>query len=246
MPPKKAPKPEESSDSDSSSTKLIPAVPLKIAESAPIPLQNIDTLMFPDPKFGCSFLLLGSTRSGKSTLINYIFDKYFRKHISILMSNSLQSDAYKPLKKHCVQSDMYHTEVLKELYQINHETDNHYQFLTIIDDCSHVRHDKQYQRLLTIYRNSRISAIVSAQALTMFDKNCRSNVNFVFLGRLNSDIAIEGVIKEYLISHFPRNIRMCDKVAMYRQLTEDHHWFVIDNINGGIFRTKLTPQQVMV
>ena len=241
MPPKKAADKPPADKPD----KLVPVTP-HIAEAAPIPLQNIDTLQFPDPKFGCSFLLLGSTRSGKSTLINYIYDKYFKKHIGVLMSNSLQSDAYKPLKKHLVCSDLYHTEVVKELYAINHATDNHYQFLTIIDDVSHVRTDKQYQRLLTIYRNSRISAIVSAQALTMFDKNCRSNVNFVLLGRLNSDIAIEGVIKEYLISHFPRNIRMCDKVAMYRQQTEGHHWYVIDNVNGGIFRTKLTPQQVLV
>ena len=238
MPPKKA------------DLKPVPGLrtpePMRVEDAKPIPLQNIDTLLFPDTKFGCSFLLLGSTRSGKSTLINYLYDKYFKKHISLLMSNSLQSDAYKPLKKYCVCSDFYHPEVIKELYQINHETDNHYSFLSIIDDCSHIRHDKQYQRLLTIYRNSRISAIVSAQALTMFDKNCRSNVNFVMLGRLNSDIAIEGVIKEYLISYFPRNIRMVEKVALYRQLTENNYWFVINNIDGIIFRTKLTGDQVMV
>lgn len=222
-------------------------IPRPIVNSTPatIPLQNIDTLLFPDAKFGCSFLLLGSTRSGKSTLINYIFDKYFKKHISVLMSNSLQSEAYKPLKKYCVTSDIYHPEVIREMYQINHALNNHYQFMTIIDDVSHVRHDKQYQRLLTIYRNSRISAIVSAQALTMFDRNCRSNINFVLLGRLNSDTAIEGVIKEYLISYFPKNINMAEKVTLYRQMTENHHWYLIDNINGVIFRTKLTPQQVL-
>ena len=210
-----------------------------------IPLQNIDTLQVPDNKFGCSFLLLGSTRSGKSTIVNYLYDRYFKKHITVLMSNSLQSDAYKFVKKHCVCSDLYHTEIVKSLYNINHELKNHYQFCCIIDDVSHVRTDKQYQRLLTIYRNSRISAIVSAQALTMFDKNCRSNINFVMLGRLNSDTAIEGCIKEYLISYFPRDIRMADKVHLYRIMTEDHHWFVIDNVNGSIFRTKLTPQQLL-
>jgi hypothetical protein len=214
------------------------------AQSTPIATQNIDTLQVPDPKFGMSFLLLGSTRSGKSTLINYLFDKYFRKHITVLMSNSLQSDAYKFVKKHCVTSDLYHHEVVKELYTINHSTNNHYPFLCIIDDCSHIRHDKQYQRLLTIYRNSRISAITSAQALTMFDKNCRSNINFVCLGRLNSSVAIEGVIKEYLISYFPRDLRMADKIALYQQMTEDHYWFIINNIEGSIFRTKLTTDQL--
>lgn len=237
MPPPKKPEPPKA---------LQPAAPIAIKDAPTIPLQNVDTIQIPDPKFGCSIILLGSTRSGKSTLINYLYDKYFKKHIGVLMSNSLQSDAYKPLKKHMVLSDHYHPEVLKEMYQINHATDNHYQFFLCIDDCSHIRHDKQYQRLLTIYRNSRISAIVAAQSLVMMDKTARSNINFVFLGRLNSTTAIEGIIKEYLISYFPRNIRMCDKIAMYQQLTEDHYWFVLDQINGIIFRTKLTPQQVMV
>jgi hypothetical protein len=212
----------------------------------PIPLQNIETLQVPDSKFGMSFLLLGSTRSGKSTLVNYLFERYFKKHISILMSNSLQSDAYKPLLKKCVVSDLYHPEVLKDLYMINHSTKNHYPFLVILDDLTHVRNDKQYQRLLTIYRNSRISGIVSAQSLTMFDRTARSNINFVLLGRLNADTAIEGVIKEYLISYFPRNINMAEKIALYRQMTENHFWFVIDNITGTIFRTKLVGDQVMV
>lgn len=239
MPPKKEPEPAKTPKE----TGTVPPLP---PQAAPIPLQNIDTIQLPDPKFGCSIILLGSTRSGKSTLINYLYDKYFKKHIGVLMSNSLQSEAYKPLKKHMVASDHYHPEVLKEMYQINHATDNHYQFFLCIDDCSHIRHDKQYQRLLTIYRNSRISAIVAAQSLVMMDKTARSNINFVFLGRLNSTVAIEGVIKEYLISYFPRNIRMCDKIAMYQQLTDSHYWFVLDQINGLIFRTKLTPQQVLI
>ena len=230
---------------------LNPARPQKggapvAAAAKPIPLQNIDTLQVPDGKFGMSFLLLGSTRSGKSTLVNYLFERYFKKHISILMSNSLQSDAYKPLIKKCVVSDLYHPEVLKDLYHINHSTNNHYPFLVILDDLTHVRNDKQYQRLLTIYRNSRISGVVSAQSLTMFDRTARSNINFVLLGRLNADTAIEGVIKEYLISYFPRDVNMAEKIALYRQMTENHFWFVIDNINGVIFRTKLVGDQVMV
>ena len=221
------------------------AVPY-IADSKPIPLQNIETLQVPDSKFGMSIILLGSTRSGKSTMINYLFDKYFKKHISVLMSNSLQSDAYKPLLKKMVTSDLYHPEVLKDLYHINHSTNNHYQFFVCIDDCTHVRHDKQYQRLMTIYRNSRISCIVAAQSLTMMDRTARGNINFVFMGRLNSDTAIEQVIKEYLLSYFPRNINMVEKMAMYRQLTEDHHFLVLDNINGLLFRTKLVGDQVKI
>ena len=215
------------------------------APAKAIPVQNIDTLQVPDPKFGMSMILIGSTRSGKSTLINYLYKKYFTKHVGVLMSNSLQSDAYDFIKKKVVTSDLYHPEVLKEMYLINHATDNHYPFLVILDDLTHVRHDKQYQRLLTIYRNSKISAIVSAQSMVMMDRTARSNINFVMLGRLNADTAVEAIIKEYLISYFPRNINMAEKIALYRQLTEDHYWLMIDNVNGIIFRTKLVGDQVM-
>lgn len=209
-----------------------------------IPTQNIDTMQVPDPKFGMSMILIGSTRSGKSTLINYLYKKYFAKHIGVLMSNSLQSDAYSLLKKKMVTSDLYHGEILKEMYSINHATDNHYPFFVCIDDCTHIRHDKQYQRLLTIYRNSRMSCIVSTQSMTMMDRTARSNINFVMLGRLNADTAVEDIIKEYLVSYFPRNINMAEKIALYRAMTADHHWIVIDNINGIVFRTKLVGDQV--
>ena len=206
----------------------------------PIPLQNIETLQVPDSKFGMSFLLLGSTRSGKSTLVNYLFERYFKKHISILMSNSLQSDAYKPLLKKCVVSDLYHPEVLKDLYMINHSTKNHYPFLVILDDLTHVRNDKQYQRLLTIYRNSRISCLIVAQSSSIMNASGRTNINFVCLFKLNSDEEIEKVIKKYLISRFPTSMKMADKIRFYRQATEDHHFFFIDNFTGNVCLTKIS------
>ena len=99
-----------------------------------IPVLNAGALELPDPKFGCSLLFLGSTRSGKTTLVNYFFKRHFQEHISVLMSNSLNSDAYDYLKKRCVNSDFYFPEVLKDMYKINHETKNNYEFMVIIDD----------------------------------------------------------------------------------------------------------------
>ena len=58
-----------------------------------IPVLNLGSLELPHSKFGCSFVLCGSTRSGKTTLLNYLWKKHFQDHISVLMSNSLNSDA---------------------------------------------------------------------------------------------------------------------------------------------------------
>ena len=138
-----------------------------------IPIRNIEDLDVPDGKFGFSILLCGSTRSGKTTMMNFLYNKHFKKHITTIMSNSLNSDAYDFIKQSCILSDLYHPEMLKDMYSINHATENNYQFCIILDDLTHVKNDKEYLRLLTIYRNSRISCIVCAQGVSMFQKTAR-------------------------------------------------------------------------
>lgn len=210
-----------------------------------IPIKNVEDLQTPDRKFGFSILLVASTRAGKTSMLNFLYDRHFKKHICTIMSNSLNSDAYDYIKHKAVLSDLYHPEMLKEMYQINHATDNHYEFCVILDDLTNVKNDKEYLRLLTIYRNSRISCIVSAQGISMFNKTARGNINFLFLGRLNSDAEVEKVIKEYLISYYPKNINMAEKITLYRKNTADHWFYVIDQVNGDIFRTKLRPEQML-
>ena len=210
-----------------------------------IPVLNCASIELPDNKFGCSMIFVGSTRSGKTTLLNYLFKKHFENHISVLMSNSLNSDAYKYLKKQCVTSDWYHPEVLKDMYKINHATKNHYEFMVVIDDVPDKRNDAEIKRLLTIYRNSRISCMFCAQGLTMLDKLARGNINFVFLGRMNSSEEVERNIKSYLQGHFPTNMKMSEKIKLYRQMTENHQWIVLDQINNHFFMTKLTETQLI-
>jgi hypothetical protein len=210
-----------------------------------IPIKNIDDLHVPDDKFGVSFLLVGSTRSGKTTLLNYIYEVYFKKHIVVLMSNSLNSDAYDHIKNKSILSDMYHPEVIKDLYAINHGTENHYKFCVVLDDLTNVKSDKEYKRLLCVMRNQRISCVVSAQGISLFDKTCRGNVNIVLCGRMNSDAEVKKVIEEYLISYFPKNMNMAEKITMYRQMTAGHWWIVIEQVEGNVFRTKLRPEQML-
>lgn len=211
-----------------------------------LPLRGIDTLEFPPDKFGCSVVMIGSTRSGKTTILNYLYKTKFKDYLSVLMSNSLNSGSYKILEKGCVTSDMFHSEVLKDMYKINHETKNHYKFCVIIDDVTDHKGDKETLKLFTIYRNSRISTILCAQATTMMNKTTRANINFVLLGRLNNDSEIEAVVKAYLTSFFPTRLYMAEKIALYRQLTDNYHWIVIDQVGNDVFRTKLEPSQVFI
>lgn len=210
----------------------------------PLPVLNIGSIELPDPKFGVSFVLCGSTRSGKTTILNYLYKTHFKNHISVLMSNSLNSDAYDMLKKTCAISDFYHPEILKEMYKINHATKNNYEFFAIIDDVPDKREDPEMKRLMCIYRNSRISSIICAQTATMINKMARSNINYVFLGRMNSSSEIERNIKDYLQGSLPTKMRMTDKIAWYKKATENYQWIVLDNINGLMFLTRLQPNQI--
>lgn len=210
-----------------------------------IPVMNIGHLDIPDDKFGCSMIMIGATRSGKTTLLNYIHKKFFSSYISILMSNSLQSDAYKYLKKNCITSDHYHSELLKDQYKINHETNNHYKFLNICDDITDVRNDKELTRLQTIYRNSRMSSIVCAQTATMINTIARSNINFVLIGRCNSAMQYERAVKDFLNPYLPSHLKLVEKITLVKDLTQDHKWILINNLEGKIYLTKLTEAQLI-
>jgi hypothetical protein len=209
-----------------------------------LPILNIGSIELPDPKFGVSFVLCGSTRSGKTTILNYLYKTHFKHHISVLMSNSLNSDAYDMLKKTCATSDFYHPEILKDMYKINHATKNHYEFFAIIDDVPDKREDAEMKRLMCIYRNSRISSIVCAQTATMINKMARSNINWVFLGRMNSSSEVERNIKDYLQGSLPTTMKMTEKIKWYKEATSNYQWIVLDNINGHMFLTKLLPNQI--
>ena len=211
-----------------------------------IPFRNIEVLKLPSREYGISFMLMGSTRAGKSVLMNYLYETIFKTHITILHTNSLQSSIYKPLMKSCAVGETYHPELIQETHKINKHTECEYEFLHIIDDVVDKKNDPTLKMLLTIGRNSRQSAIITGQSLTIFNNITRGNINYVCLGYLNSDTAVEQAIKAYLISYMPKGLKMDDRIRLYRQLTKDYHFIIIDNIHGDVFRTKLTSRQIIV
>jgi hypothetical protein len=192
---------------------------------------------FPAQKSGgVSFALIGSTRSGKTTLLKHILEKYFEKHITILMSNSIHAPIYKEIDD-CIKSPLYSPRIIKEGYEINRKTNNHYPFLFVLDDVVDKKNDKELMKLLTIYRNSGLSTIISVQSPILLNTASRGNVNFVLLGKMNSDENIEKVVRMYLMSFLSG--RVDDKIREYKRLTEDHHWLLVNNLTGEVFRTKI-------
>lgn len=188
-----------------------------------------------------SIMLLGSTRSGKTTAMNFILDKYFKKEINVLMSDSLHAEIYKPLLKTMVSCPTYVPEIIKACYKINKGTDCKYPFNIILDDLVGYRYDKEMLKLLTIYRNSRVGCLITAQATSILNASGRTNINFVLLFKLNSDEQIEIVCKKFLASFFPSKMRMVDRIIEYKRLTDDHHFILLDNISGTSIVSKINP-----
>jgi GTPase SAR1 family protein len=194
-----------------------------------------------DPFKAYSFCLIGATRSGKSTLLNHLIQKYMRQKINILMTESPNGDIYKEagFKQDCVLCPAYIPELVKDCYLINKGTNNRYDFNFIMDDLVGFRSDKQMKKLLTIYRNSNMGVCITGQTVSILDTTARFNVNFVFLGRTNADKEIENICKQFLASFFPSNMRMVDRIKTYKMLTSDYHFICLDNINGDVFLTKI-------
>jgi GTPase SAR1 family protein len=192
-----------------------------------------------NPDKAYSFVFIGSTRSGKTTLMKYIVEKYFNNAINIMMTESGQAEIYKDFKN-VVICPTYMPDIIKDMYRINKGTDNKYRMNVIIDDAVGFRNDKQMTKLLTIYRNSNLSVCLTGQSKALLNATGRTNINFVFLGRLNSDEEIEKIIKAYLTSFFPSDLKIADKIKKYKELTKNYNFIVLDNIDGNIFITKLS------
>jgi hypothetical protein len=195
-------------------------------------------LVMPDDTF--SLMAIGSTRSGKSTAVKYIMENYAGDHISICFTPSVHAGVYKDFPKKTMFSPMYFPEVVKDMYTINSKTKNHYPFMCVLDDVVDKKNDKELMKLLTIYRNSRISCLMCSQSKAIMNATARTNLNFVCCFKMNNDEEIEKVIKGFLISRFPAEMKMPDKIRLYREATNDHRFFFIDNFTGEVCLTKIS------
>jgi len=170
----------------------------------------------------------------------HLWETFFKSQICILHTASHQSEIYKPLAKAVACAPMFCSELIAETSKINGATKNHYKFCHIVDDVVDKKNNRELIKLLTIGRNHRLSTIITGQELSIFNAIGRSNINFVCLFKLGSDMAIEKVIKQYLRSSFPSDMALNDMIKVYKKVTESHGFFCIDNLNDRVFLSKLS------
>ena len=194
---------------------------------------------------GVSFVLCGASRSGKTTLMKYLYRTFFKKHITTMFSLNAQADIYKDLSAKTIVCPEYLPELLEDAHTINAKTDNKYKFLFISDDFvgGMIKHDPQVTRLLTVYRNAGCSSIFSFQGRTLLSPVGRNNANYIAILKQNTPLEWINVIKEFLDGYLPMGMSMPEKVQYCMKACEDHQFFFVDNIEGCCYLTKLSRAQ---
>jgi len=208
------------------------------------PLTNFNLKM--DYKTGNILGFIMASGSGKTTLMKHIYIEYFEdpKLITILFASNLQASIYDDFgdKKYIIKTFEFNPMIPKIQHKIQSKTKNKYNFLNILDDQigNDIKNNKTLQKMLTSYRNSKMSAMLSAQYCKMFSKTNRGNIKYLFFGHLNTDEAIRDVIVDYLGSLFNGlNIGMIEKIKIYRNITSDFKFILMQMNNNNLSFHKL-------
>lgn len=232
-PDAKKPLPEKDSDESS--------VEEKSSSNPYFEDYDIDDLEFPT-NGGVSFAFIGSTRSGKSTAMTYVWNKFFKKHITLLMTYSAHTPVYKKLDtKNTIIADDYYSSLVDDCMKINRETENKYPFLLIFDDLAMTgKNDEKMTRLLCVGRNAGCSVLLCGQRLQMLSATGRSNINYICCFRQNTDTSTKDTVETYLRSYMPDTMSVPEMCKIYKELTADHHFLLIDTFNDKVYRCKVS------
>lgn len=195
---------------------------------------------------GTSWILIGASRSGKTTLMKYLYTKHFKKHITTMFTMNSMAEIYKTLSDKVLVSNRFHPELLREAHEINTLCDNKFPFLFISDDYVDlaIKNNPEITRALTIYRNANMSSIFSFQGRTLMSAVGRNNSNYIMIFKQNTPMEYENVIKEFLSMWLPSGLTMKEMVAFCREALVDHQFFFINQIEGTCFLSKLSASQV--
>ena len=195
---------------------------------------------------GVSICLIGSSRSGKSTLMKHVYREYFKKHLTIMCSMNTQAAIYDDLDSKVLVSPVYDPRLIRDAHEINVVCKNAYPFLFISDDyVDHkIKNCPEVTRALTVYRNSGQSSIFSFQGNTLMSAVGRNSCNYIMIFKQQTPKAWKNVIDEFLDMWLPLGMTLAQKIGYCKSVTADHSFFFIDNIEGSCHICKLSASQI--
>lgn len=206
-------------------------IPKKEQEEKIEVLRDLDLDL--DVDTGNTTVIYGSSKRGKSSLLMYLYKKYYVDYISLLFGDNLQKDLYKDPYKKLIKINTFTPDLIEMTKIINGKTKNKYPFVILLDDIIDQKMNKILMKLILSYRNSNISSVVSLQNVMLFKKENRTNVNNIIFFGFNEDKDIEDVIKRYFNSYL-KKMKMDEKISWYKEQTADHK-FIYYNPRKSMF-----------
>lgn len=207
---------------------------------------------------GSTFLLLGASKSGKTYLMMkmaIMLKQMIKSLVVVLISGTYtdESAKYSALEEAIPKDSLSISDpskiniTLRMIRQIQIDTKKAKPVLVLIDDMATDKYNKDIIKLFVEDRNLNISTIFASQACKMFNKNSRSNVNYIIFGKMNTPESIEDCYDVFLRGHFsskkivpwvnPSGIQMDvpKYVVDYNGETTDYKKLYLDNINGKLY-----------
>lgn len=189
---------------------------------------------------GKSTIILASSQGGKTTVMDYILNKWFldKNVITIVMSPSINAEIYKGIRKNknVITTDYYNEEMIKDLARIQRKTSNKYNFAIFLDDIIDEKKSDQILKMVLTYRNLNISTVINMQDSKLVSRPVRHNGNNFIFVRMNTDDAIRDALDLFLNSYAPFS-ELCnknEKINMYKELTKNNNFIYLNALHNTI------------
>jgi hypothetical protein len=191
---------------------------------------------------GVTYVIIGSSGCGKTTMISEVLLKKVygsmadKEYIITVFTESEHSDALDELdKKILIDPAGFDSQMFAWFYQTNTDFDKAYNFVAMLDDCIHIKHNKELEKMFLIYRNTNITSLVSLQYPNLIPKPVRTSVYYAFCFCMNNDEGIEVILEAYLRCYLPGKNK-AEKILSYRRWTNGHRFFLVDNLEKRCYK----------
>ena len=207
-------------------------------------------LTLPD-NTGSTIALFGSSKSGKTTIMQWLYQKYFRySHICVLCVDQPQIAGYEIFKDgHAVITNEFCDcmQLLNLARDIQLNTKNAYKFAFFIDDIIDQKNSTLLRKMILTMRNSNISTIISLQYQTLLDKSSRTSLNHAFFSKYNSLEGKRDAIEKFLATDLAGGdigTRLNKKIERYEALTQDYNFIYKNMLDEESFIGRLRQKDV--
>ena len=190
-------------------------------------------------KTGSSLVIMGKSKSGKTSFLSKIVKNLPKDIIKIVISPNIHNEIYTSMKNRCVYSPEFNVDLIKLCQRMNQKTKNHYRFCIILDDLIDEKSNTMVLKMFLTLRNSNISVILSVQSTMLINKLIRGNANYILLGKLSGEESILDTYKKFLINYKDELGIKSDKdiIPVYDSLTKDYNFIFVNSLKEKIYQT---------